>query len=97
MTSQTVVKNLAGELGISQNAAREFVIGLEIVLKRMMNEMEVDSKFKCADITFKKIRVAERMGRNVLTGEPKLIPEHARVILKQSSSQKKLAKELNED
>ena len=97
MTSKRITKGLATELGISQVAAKEFLDGLEAVLKREMNEMPVDDKFKCLDITFRKVKIKERMGRNPLTGEPKLVPEHGRVVLKQSVTQKMLAKELNND
>lgn len=92
MTSKSIIKMVAEEMGRTQKEVKEFADAFEIVLKKFISESAVKEKIKCMDLTFSKQDTKERKGRNPQTGESITIPASKKLSVKPSKDMKDIIK-----
>ena len=89
MTSTSFIKEVAQVSGLSQKAVKEMASTFESVLKDILARGE---SVKFADVNYYVKDIEARTGRNPATGETLELPATKKVIVKPSSTLKKIVK-----
>lgn len=89
MTNSTIIKLIADKTGYTQKDVKAFLNAIEPVL---LDALKDGQSFKIMDVTVSLAEVAERAGRNPLTGESLTVPAHNRVSFKPSKTLKDAVK-----
>lgn len=90
MTSKTFIKEVADKTSLSQKYVKEILYDIEEVLKEVISRGET---VKVMDINYSVKDVDARIARNPSTGETFEVPATKKVVVKPSSSMKKVVKE----
>lgn len=90
MTSTKFIKEVAETAGVTQKNAREMANAFETVLK---NTLARGESVKFADVNYSVKDVEARVARNPATGETFECPATKKVVVKPSSTMKKVVKE----
>ena len=89
MTSKNFIKEVAEKTGMTQKAVKETIYAVEDILKEVIARGE---SVKVMDVNYSVKDVDARIARNPATGETFEVPATKKVVVKPSSSMKKVVK-----